>query len=29
MDKIFKTDFFYNKFEAQVKKNLQKEMELL
>ena len=29
MDKIFKTDFFYNKFEAQAKKNLQKEMELL
>ena len=29
MDRIFKTDFFYNKFEAQAKQNLQKEIELL
>lgn len=29
MDRIFKTDFFYNKFEAQAKQNLQKELELL
>ena len=29
MDKIFKTNFFYNKFEEKKKKNLQKEMELL
>ncbi len=29
MDRIFKTDFFYEKFEIQAKKNLQKEMELL
>lgn len=29
MDKIFKTDFFYNKFEMQAKQNLQKEIELL
>jgi predicted metal-dependent HD superfamily phosphohydrolase len=29
MDRIFKTDFFYNKFEVQAKKNLQKEIELL
>lgn len=29
MDRIFKTDFFYNKLEAQAKQNLQKEIELL
>ncbi len=29
MDRIFKTDFFYGKFEIQVKQNLQKEIELL
>jgi predicted metal-dependent HD superfamily phosphohydrolase len=29
MDRIFKTDFFYNKFEISAKKNLQKELELL
>jgi predicted metal-dependent HD superfamily phosphohydrolase len=29
MDRIFKTDFFYNKFEIQAKLNLQKEIELL
>lgn len=29
MEKIFKTDFFYNKFETQAKQNLQKEIELL
>ncbi len=27
--KIFKTDFFYNKYEVQAKQNLQKEIELL
>jgi predicted metal-dependent HD superfamily phosphohydrolase len=29
MDRIFKSDFFYNKFETQAKQNLQKEIELL
>lgn len=29
MDRIFKTDFLYNKFEIQAKQNLQKEIELL
>ncbi|KIC95611.1 hypothetical protein [Flavihumibacter solisilvae] len=29
MDRIFKTDFFYKKFETQAKQNLQKELELL
>lgn len=29
MDKIFKTDFFHNKFEIQAKQNLQMEIELL
>jgi predicted metal-dependent HD superfamily phosphohydrolase len=29
MDRIFKTDFFHNKFEIQAKQNLQKEIELL
>ena len=29
MDKIFKTDFFYKKFESQAKQNIQKEIELL
>jgi predicted metal-dependent HD superfamily phosphohydrolase len=29
MDRIFKTGFFYKKFERQAKQNLQKEMELL
>ncbi len=29
MDKIFKTNFFYNKYEIQAKQNLQKEIELL
>lgn len=29
MDRIFKTDFFYNRFEAQAKQNLQNEIELL
>lgn len=29
MDRIFKTDFYYNKFEIQAKQNLQKEIELL
>ena len=29
MDRIFKTDFFYNKFEKQAKHNLQKEIESL
>lgn len=29
MDRIFKTDFFYNKFEIQAKKNLQQEIESL
>lgn len=28
MDRIFKTPFFYNKFEAQAKENLQRELEL-
>lgn len=29
MDRIFKTDFFYEKFEIQAKQNLQQELELL
>lgn len=29
MDKIFKTDFFYKKYERQAKQNIQKEIELL
>ncbi|MDF4202581.1 hypothetical protein PXD56_06435 [Maribacter sp. SA7] len=29
MDKIFKTDFFYNKFETQAKQNLQRELDSL
>lgn len=29
IDRIFKTDIFYRKFEAQAKENLQKEIELL
>jgi predicted metal-dependent HD superfamily phosphohydrolase len=29
MDRIFKTDFFYNKFETQAKQNLQQEIESL
>ena len=29
MDRIFKTDFFYNKFELQAKQNLQQEIESL
>lgn len=29
MDRIYKTDFFYNKYEVQAKLNLQKEMGLL
>jgi predicted metal-dependent HD superfamily phosphohydrolase len=29
MDRIFKTNFFYNKFEIQAKENIQKELELL
>lgn len=29
MDKIFKTDFFYNKFETQAKHNLQMELVIL
>ena len=29
MERIFKTDYFYNKFEKQAKLNLQKEMKLL
>lgn len=29
MDKIFKTDFFYNKFEMQAKQNIQRELEIL
>lgn len=29
MDRIFKTDFFHNKFEIQAKQNLQMEIELL
>jgi predicted metal-dependent HD superfamily phosphohydrolase len=29
MERIFKTDFFYTKFELQAKENLQKELELL
>ena len=29
MDRIFKTDFFYNKFEAQAKQNLKQEIESL
>lgn len=29
MDRIFKTDYFYSKFEQQAKYNLQKELELL
>jgi len=29
MDRIFKTDFFYNKFEVQAKQNLQQEIESL
>jgi predicted metal-dependent HD superfamily phosphohydrolase len=29
MDRIFKTDYFHNKFEIQAKQNLQKEIELL
>lgn len=27
MDRIFKTDFFYNKFETQAKQNLQRELQ--
>jgi predicted metal-dependent HD superfamily phosphohydrolase len=29
MDRIFKTEFFYDKFEIQAKKNLRKELEIL
>lgn len=29
MERIYKTDYFYNKFETQAKLNLQKELELL
>jgi len=29
MDRIFKTDFFYNKFETQAKQNLQRELDSL
>lgn len=29
MDRIFKTDFFYNKFETQARQNLQQEIESL
>lgn len=29
MESIFKTEYFYNKFEEQAKQNLQKEIELL
>lgn len=29
MERIFKTDFFYDKFEAQAKQNLKQELELL
>jgi predicted metal-dependent HD superfamily phosphohydrolase len=29
MDRIFKTDYFYSKFETQAKENLQKEIDLL
>ncbi|MGG9963991.1 HD domain-containing protein [Ferruginibacter sp. SUN106] len=29
MERIFKTDFFFNKFELQAKENLQREIELL
>ncbi len=29
MERIFKTDYFYNKFEVQAKQNLQQELELL
>jgi len=29
MDRIFKTDFFYNKFEIQAKQNIQQEIESL
>jgi predicted metal-dependent HD superfamily phosphohydrolase len=29
MDRIFKTDLFYDKFEMQAKQNIQKELELL
>lgn len=29
MDRIFKTDYFYNRFEVQAKENLKREMELL
>jgi predicted metal-dependent HD superfamily phosphohydrolase len=29
MERIFKTDFFFNKFELQAKENLQRELELL
>ncbi len=29
MERIFKTDYFYTKYEVQAKKNLQKEIELL
>jgi predicted metal-dependent HD superfamily phosphohydrolase len=29
MDRIFKTDYFYKKFERQAKQNLEKEIELL
>lgn len=29
MDRIFKTDFFYNKFETQAKQNLQQELQSL
>jgi predicted metal-dependent HD superfamily phosphohydrolase len=29
MDRIYKTDFFYKKFERQAKQNIQKEIELL
>lgn len=29
MDRIFKTDYFYNRFEVRAKENLKREMELL
>jgi len=29
MERIFKTDYFFHKFEMQAKQNLQKELEML
>jgi predicted metal-dependent HD superfamily phosphohydrolase len=29
MDRIYKTDYFYDRYEKQAKENLQKELDLL